>query len=358
MMNQFHKINDRVIRGALLGTGQVAKFQMSAWSKIPDVKIVALANRTIERALTLADQYELEPGHVYSDYRDLLANEPLDFVDIATAPEIHHQQVLEAAGRGIHVLCQKPFASSLEEAEEMVRAANRAGILLSVNENWRWRGWYRDIKEMLLTGVIGNPSYFRIERRYAATLDGLDGEPPTLLSKQSYTKDMNRLIVYEWGIHLLDIIRFLFGDIKSVYSRMQHVSPYVRGEDRAVIVASADGVDCVVDISWASLIKLERFSQLEYVVIEGSQGTIELLPNSGDIIRVTTRKGVVERPAFSGSPEIAYQSSYDAAQSHFIECLKNGKDPETVATDNIKTLRAVFASYESVESNQVIKLNE
>lgn len=349
--------NDQIIHGAMIGTGQVAKYHMSAWSKLPDVKIVALANRTVSRAQALADEYEIDSKHVYADYRELLEKETLDFVDIATAPDIHYQQVMDATRHGINIFCQKPFACSLVQAEKMMEAAQKAGVLLSVNENWRWRSWYREVKDLLISGVIGKPRYFRIERRSLATLTGLNGEPPALVVKQPYTQDLDRLILFEWGIHLLDVIRFLFGDIQSVYARLQHVSPFVRGEDRALVLASASQVDCVVDISWASIVEAGRPSQLEYVVIEGDQGTIELLPQQDDLLRITSRSGVVERQAFKCTPEAAYQSSYDAAHRHFIECLKSGVNPETVAKDNYKTLAVVFAAYRSFEMNRVVNLN-
>jgi predicted dehydrogenase len=94
------------------------------------------------------------------------------------------------------------------------------------------------------------------------------------------------------------------------------------------------------------------------VTIEGDEGTLELLPDQGDTLRITTRSETWRRPAFDVTPEEAYQASYTAAQRHFIQCLREGRSPETVASDNLKTLVATFAAYESAAKNQVIFLEE
>jgi predicted dehydrogenase len=342
----------------MLGCGHICPFHLRAWAQIEGVEIVALANRTASKAEARAREFGIPLAHVYSDYRELLDNEPLDFVDIATAPHIHRQQVEAAAAHGLHVLCQKPFAPTLEDAQAMIAVCDRAGVLLSINENWRWRRWYREIKHLLNQEIVGRPRYARIARHSNATLPRLDGSLPPLFVNQAYTAEMDRLILYEWGIHLIDVLRFLFGEVTSIYARMDKVSPLGKGEDRALLVLEVGGVTALIDVSWATVDGEERFSQLEQVTIEGDEGTLELLPDQGDTLRITTRSETWRRPAFDVTPEEAYQASYTAAQRHFIQCLREGRSPETVASDNLKTLVATFAAYESAAKNQVIFLEE
>jgi predicted dehydrogenase len=347
---------DRPLHGALLGCGHVSLFHLRAWAQIEGVEIVALANRTVGKAEVRAREFDIPLEHVYSDYRELLDNEEIDFVDIATAPHVHREQVEASAVHGRHVLCQKPFAPTLEDAQAMMAACDRAGVLFSINENWRWRSWYREVKRLLDEGAVGHPRYARIARHSNVTLPRPDGSLPPLFINQAYSAEMNRLILYEWGIHLIDVLRFLFGDVTSVYARMDKVSPLSKGEDRALVVMDLVGVTSVIDISWATVEREARFSQLERVTIEGDEGTIELRPDQGDIVRVMTKSETWQRPAFDVTPEEAYQASYTAAQRHFIECLQEGQTPETVAGDNLKTLSATFAAYESAARNQVIFL--
>jgi len=346
----------RPLRGALLGCGHVSLFHLRAWAQIEGVEITALANRAVHKAEARAREFGIPLEHVYGEYQELLDKEELDFVDIATAPHVHCQQVEAAAAHGLHVLCQKPLAPTLEEAQAMTEACQAAGVLLSVNENWRWRSWYREIKRLLDDGLIGRPRYARVARHSNATLPRPDGGLPPMFINQAYTADVDRLILYEWGIHLIDVMRFLFRDVTSVYARMDKVSALCKGEDRALLILEVGGVTGLIDISWATVDGEAQPSQLEQVTIEGDEGTIELRPDQGDILKLATRSQVWQRPALDATPEEAYQASYTAAQRHFIECLRDGRTPETAAGDNLKTLAAAFAAYESATLNQVVFL--
>lgn len=350
--------SDHILRGALIGCGHISVYHLRAWAQIKGVEIVALANRTKKKAEERAREFGIPMEHVYSDYRQLLRNEKLDFVDIATAPDIHRMQVEDAAAHGINVFCQKPFAPTLEDAQIMMRSCDQAGVLFAINDNWRWRSWYRDLKRYIQQGMIGYPRYMRIVRHNNLALPLPDGGLPQVFINQSYMLNMDKLIVYEWGIHLIDVMRFLFGEVKNIYARMDRASPICAGEDRAIITMEVGSVNGLIDISWASVSSEKHSSQLEQVTLEGDTGTIELLPNKEDLVRITNKTGTYQQPAFNCTPEEAYQASYTAAHRHFAECLRNGKLPETVAKDNYRTLEATFAAYESAAQNQVVFLEK
>lgn len=354
---------DRCLRGALLGCGSIAAYHLRAWAQIPGVQIVALANRTLSKAEALAGEFGVSMNHVYSDYRALLDAEQLDFVDIATAPSVHREQVLAAAARAVHVLCQKPFALSLDEAREMIAACQSAGVRCVVNENWRWRSWYREVKAMLAAGTIGAPRYARFQFHVDMLLPSAAGDVPLLLKVQPYTAQLPRLIVLEWGIHLLDVLRFLFGEVRSVYARMGRVSPLVAGEDWAVVTLQFHcGVVGLVDISWVSATPVEKRltrGNLDPLVVEGDAGTIELNPYEGDVLMITTAQGTERRPAHPGlAPAEAYQASYVAAQQHFVDCLRSGEAAESEASENLKTLAIAWAAGESADKDGVVFLDD
>jgi D-apiose dehydrogenase len=355
-----HKIypTNHVLRGALLGCGAISIYHLRAWSQIQGVEIVALANRTIEKAQSRAREFGIPLDHVYSDHRELLEREDLDFVDIATLPDIHRAQVEDAAAQGVNVLCQKPMAPTMKDAYAMIEACDQAGVLFSINENWRWRSWYRGLKSKIDQGVIGNPRYISMVRHTNLTVPSNEGRLPPMFKNQSYMMAMDRLILYEWGIHLIDVLRYLLGEVNWVFGKMDRTSPICAGEDRALLTLDVGGVNCLIDISWGSIGVEERDSQLERVTLEGDRGSIELLPVEEDIIRISNHQGSQTMPAFEGTPDEAYQASYNATQSHYAKCLRGGLEPETVANDNIHTLRATFAAYESAAANRVIYLRD
>jgi D-apiose dehydrogenase len=350
-----------VLRGALLGAGSIAVYQLRAWAAIPGVEIVALANRTRSRAQALGCEYVVPDAHIYGDYHELLDREEIDFVDIATAPAIHREQVLAAAQHGVHILCQKPVATSLAEADEMLAACEAAGVRCVVNENWRWRRWYGKIRGLLDAGTIGRPLYARFQLHDNATLPVTEGTP-MLLQREPTLPTLPQLIIFDNGIHLIDTLRFLLGDIKQVYGRTAHVSPLVRGDDRGLVVMDfAGGATGIVDLSY-STVSAEGTPRpvrgnLDPLVIEGDKGTIECDPYAGDIITVTTGTGTERWEAHPGlTPAEAYQDSYVNTQGHFVHCLRSGQAAQNELRDNLKTLAAMFAAYVSAATGEVIML--
>ena len=349
------------MRAALLGCGQVSFYQLHAWAQIEGVEVVALYNRTIEKAQERARQFGIPPEHVYDNYQALLDHESLDFVDVATAPVNHRELVEAAAGHGLPVLCQKPFAPSLEDARAMISACQEAGVLFSINENWRWRPWYLDVKRLLDEKVIGQLRFARFTSHRNLTMTPPGGDPPLLLSKQPYTAEMDQLILFEWGTHLIDVTRFLFGEPQAVYARMTRASPHFRGEDRALVVLEYPAMSVLLDLSWATTgdeaAEQRGNAMLENFLVEGDQGLIEILPEPDNLFRLATRHKSWERPAYSQSQSDAYLSSYIAAQRHFFECLRDGRVPETVALDNLRTMEATQAAYDAAAQGQVILLH-
>src|SRR3972149_10374538 len=121
-------MSETLLRGALIGTGSIAPYHLTAWQRVPHVQIVALCNRTVEKARALAERFGIDAARVYADVDDLLARETaLQFVDIAPAPDLHRAQTEAAARHGLHVLCQKPMAARLEDARGLVAGGPAAG---------------------------------------------------------------------------------------------------------------------------------------------------------------------------------------------------------------------------------------
>jgi predicted dehydrogenase len=349
------------LRGALLGTGSISVHHMQAWQAIPGVKIVAMANRTRSRAESLARQFGVDDDHIYDDYRRLLDSERLDFVDIATAPDIHREQVLAAAAHGVHILCQKPVAVSLGEAREMIGACEAAGVRFVVNENWRWRRWYRELKQRIDAGQIGAPRYARFAMHNDEVWPAASG--CELLRRQPYTAHLPNLILYELGIHFVDVLRYLLGDVESVYARLSRVSPLVQGEDMAIVLLEfRSGATGLIDISWGSHVPSEKRlarGSLDTFIVEGEQGTLELDPYQEDSISMTTAN---HTKRWAARPDLTraaiYQESYNNTQNHFIQCLRSGEPAENEARDNLKTFAATIAAYASAARKRVITVEE
>jgi predicted dehydrogenase len=289
----------------------------------------------------MAERFGIE--RIYPDFAEMLSHEKLDFVDICTRPYSHASLVRQAAGEGLQILCQKPFCTSLKEAEDIVAACEEAGVRLMVNENFRWQAWYRKAKALIAEGAIGKPFQVKIQERCRATL-------PHFVSAQAYMADMPRLILYEMGVHYLDTLRFLFGEPETVTARLHHVSPLMKGEDVQIILLTYPEMTALIDSSWASVpvpgwdVPVgSREALIARLEIDGPLGTIFLGPEGTLHLY---RDGEHQSWAFSGATEA---ESRAAAQYHFISCLDSGAEFETSGRETLKTMALLWSCYRSAE---------
>ncbi|MBU0512350.1 MAG: Gfo/Idh/MocA family oxidoreductase [Chloroflexi bacterium] len=346
------------LHGALIGAGAVTVYHLKAWEQISQASIVAIADPDLDAAYARGDEFGIPRQHIYPSFEALLESErELDFVDIATLPDTHLELVKLVAERKLHITCQKPFAYSLREARQMIAICERAGILFNIHENWRWRRWYREIKKMLDAGEIGLPVYAKF---FIHTDYWVNPERRTGLRKKAHGTLM------EWGIHHIDLMRYLFGEAESVYARMRSApGDNLVIDRRALAVLNfRSGVTAYLDMSSASFSVWGNVNRdgpmVEDARIEGASGTILLIPDPerGDLLRIVTAADSSERPVYSGTPQSVYQASYTAAHQHFIDCLLSGEMTETGAQDNLETLAVTLAAYHSSKKDQVVTIED
>ena len=338
---------------ALLGAGYAARIQLACWREIPGAAVIGVWNRSAERARALAAEFGVPR---FDDLDRLLAQSAVDAVDIATAVETHCDYAQQAAASGKHVLCQKPLAPSFAEAVAVVSDCEAAGVRLMVNENWRWRPWYRATRDLLDRGVIGQPFYLRLASRSAAAVATPERPPQSLFARQPFLRRMRPLIVLELGPHHFDIVRFLFGEPEDVYARTLKVTPadHVAGEEVATTLLGYPNRLAQVELSWVSLGHPTDAVNPDVLAIEGTEGSL-FVDHDGQV-RVSHRDGNQE--SISVDTADAYRRSWRAALAHFAECLDSGEPFETSGTDNLNTLRLVFAAYDSAATHQVIPVSD
>ena len=352
------------LRFALVGAGNIAQTHREAWADVSGAELVAVADLDRSRAESLADCHGIAREHVYTSATELFARETIDFVDVATTPATHCDLVLAAASHGIDVVCQKPFATSLAEADKMLQACEVAGVRCIVNENYRFRRWFRTIKSLLDDGAIGRPRYACFRYHGDEVLPQPDGTPPPVLGRQPYIAELPRVILFEWGIHLLDVLRFLFGEVHSVSADLGRASPLIQGEDLAVVrLRFASGVLAVLDISWGTRIAPDRRlprGSVEPFVVEGDGGSLELdpYPYPGDLLTVIGPDGrAAARPANPETTRVeGYLGGFRRAQQHFVDSLPSGQPAETEARSQRATLEVMLGAYRAAALGETLIL--
>lgn len=335
-------------RGALIGCGFFAINHLYGWRGTRGAEIVAICDRLEERLQIVGDQFDITAR--YTDAALMLASEQLDFVDIATTASSHRALAELAASHGLAVICQKPFAPTLDDAKAIVAACDKAGVPLMVHENFRWQSAMQKVKAILDADDIGEVFWGRVSFRSA--YDVFPGQP--------YLAEGERFIVEDLGIHALDIARFLFGDVLAVSARIMRVNRQIKGEDVATMLLDHGlGVASVVDCSYATQLEQELFPQT-LLEIDGSKGTLRLAANyqltvtaNGKTTRLDVSPPLLH---WATKPWHNIQESVALIEQHWADCLANNKEPQTSGRDNLKTFALVEAVYQSAATGQTIRL--
>jgi len=331
------------VRGAVIGCGFFAQNHLQAWGDVEGVDLAAVCDLDPAKAEAAAALTGAEP---YTDVDMMLADQRLDFVDLATTMETHEALVEKAARAGAHVICQKPFAPDIAGVKRILATAEAAGIRIMVHENFRFQTPLIELKQAM--GAIGEPFFAHIAWR-----TGYD-----VVAGQPYLAEVERFIILDLGIHVLDVARFLLGDVRDIYARTQKTMPGARGEAQATMsLAHRSGAVSAVTCTYTNRIDPDPFPQT-LIEVEGTAGTLHLqrdfrleLHRQG---KVEIREVAPKVPSWADPQWALVQESVLNTQAHFIDCLRSGNEFQTSGRDNLQTFALVEAAYASASSGQPV----
>jgi len=322
------------LRVGLIGAGWVSRHHLAAWRALAgEAAVVAIADPSSENAATRASEFGIET--TYSSASEMLAQGGLDAVDVAAPRAAHADLVRLAASYRLPILCQKPLAPTLAEAEALVaEIAGKARLM--VHENWRFRAYYRQAAEWLRAGDIGAVTAARLTLLTSGSLADEHGRYPAL-ERQPFMRHEARMLVAEVLIHHLDTLRMLLGPMKVTASELSRTCPDLMGEDGAVIQLRArSGAAISVFASFAA--HGYPAAAADRLEILGYDGAIRL---NGPIL---SRVGHAPLSREYDLTE-TYQGSYNATIAHFVNALRGNMPFETSPEDNLETLRLVEDCY-------------
>lgn len=335
------------MKGVMAGAGFFAQYHADAWQRCAGVYIAAVADRDLEKAREFAARWGIE--RVYASADEMLTSERPDFFDIVTGPETHLELTRLGASHRVAVISQKPMAPDWADSLAMVETCEAAGVRLLVHENWRWQPWYREIRRIIDSGEIGTPFHLGFRMRNG------DGRGPEPYRVQPYFVGMKRFLVFETLVHFIDTFRFLAGDLNELYCHTSRINPVIAGEDAAMIrLGFRSGAEGLIDANRISG-PVPNDATFGCLRVEGDLGMVEM---DGDGRLFVTRYGEARREHSYEIPSVGYRGdSILGLHSHFVDCLRTGTRCESEGRDYLETVRAVFASYESADRNQVITLS-
>ena len=313
----------------------VSHHHLLAWKAAhPRAKVVAIADPSRERAQQRAEAFDVPA--TYETIHALFAGGAVDAIDVAAPREVHAEAVIKAAQCGVPVLCQKPLAPTLAQAEALVaRVAGKTRLM--VHENWRFRPYYRQIEQWLNDGRVGLVVQCSMTLFSSGLLPDSNGNRPALV-RQPFMQSLDRMLVSEVLIHHIDTLRFLLGPLELDSAHLGRSFKQMKGEDRATLVLlTADGGTVLVQANLA--VRGAPPALVDRLHIIGEDGTITL---DGPHLQLAGAHAESRTYDLTAS----YQASYDATIAHFLDCLDSDTPFETAPEDNIKTLQLVEAVYE------------
>lgn len=327
------------LRIGMVGAGWVTQHHLPGWKRIADqARVVAIADPNAAAAHSRAREFGIEK--VFDSAQRMFDEVELDAVDVAAPREFHAQVVRMAADKGLPVLCQKPLAPTLAQARELVADVSGRTRLM-VHENWRFRPYYRDLGQWLKAGRIGDVVQAHMSLLSSGLIPDEQGQLPALV-RQPFIGGLERALVMEILIHHIDTLRFLLGDLTLHHARLGHLSPAMKGEDRAFL-SFETAQHAPVSILSNLAVHGQPPGQSDRLTLIGTRGTAVLEGATLRCIGADPCEQSYDMPA-------CYLQSYASVIAHFVACLRSDAEYETSPEDNLRTLALVEAAYAGAEN--------
>lgn len=337
------------LRGICVGAGYFSQFHYDAWRRVSGVDIVAICDHDLTKAQAAAADFPT--AKVYARIDQALAEHEVDFVDIITPPGSHLELVTLVASHGLDLICQKPLAPTLEQAQQIVETANAANVRMMIHDNWRFQPWYREIKQLLDQQAIGDKLHSLNFRMRMGDGWGEDA----YLGRQPYFREMERLLIFETGVHFIDAFRYVAGEIDGVYATTRRLNHVIKGEDAATVLFEFESGALG---SWdANRFNESNDENPRYTfgdfVVEGNGGTIRLA-SDGRLSIQPLGQSETDHPYVHSNHGFCGDCVF-ATINHFIDCLTDGDEFETNGPSYLRTLEVQEAVYVSAATRSPVR---
>jgi predicted dehydrogenase len=333
------------MRIAIIGAGLQGNRRAQALVGLPGTELVIVTAKEHSSAAPLAARMQCAAG---AGWEDVVRRKDIDVVLVCTPPDIHAAITLAALNEGKHVLCEKPLARTIAEAEAMVATAREKGLVLKCGFNHRHHPGVVAAKKQFDCGVIGVPIFLR-------AVYGICGRPGYEKEWRADPSITSGGQLMEQGIHVIDLFRWFLGEIQDVIAVAEtSYWPIAPLEDNAFVTCrTATGVPASLHSSltlWKNIFSFEVHGKEGYLAVEGlggGYGTEKLITGR----TVFDRPFVYETTEFRGG-DISWKDEWLA----FLDATNTGAEVLGSGTDGVEALRIVFAAYEAARLGRRITL--
>lgn len=343
------------IRVGILGCGKIANLHAQGYKTASDLAqvVVCCDEYSIELAQKMAGGFGAD---VTNRWQDVIERSDVDAISICMPPYQHAEIALAAAAAGKHVLVEKPMAMDMDECKQIVAAAHKAGTTLMVGQNQRWQPEHVKIKELLDRNAIGRIVAIRFDCNQFVT---------RMYPPDSWIFDKAKSgggMIAQTAVHKIDLMRHFFGEIEEVsafngYTGLNAGYQPGGNEDISTFLMNFEnGIVAEAFYLFAAYKVPIPTATGELTIFYGDKGIIHNV--MGWHIYST------EIPEYSGGVTKLdihphpYTDSVNAEIRHFLECIRDHKEPLTSGRDNLGTMATVAALYQSAETKRVVKVEK
>ncbi|MDP7131079.1 MAG: Gfo/Idh/MocA family oxidoreductase [Planctomycetota bacterium] len=335
------------IRVIQVGLGGMGQGWLNNLVKNDDIEIAGVVDLREEAALAAAEKVGIDAENAHTEMSAALEKHHPDAVVDVTIPAAHREVTLTALAAGCHVIGEKPLSDSLSNAQEMVRAAEEAGKIYMVSQNYRWSKPVRAIRKAIQDGLIGKVTTANIDFYIGAHFGG-------------FRDEMDHPLLLDMSIHHFDMLRCVTGaDPRAVYCHEfnPHGSWYQGDVATTAVFEMTEGILFTYRGSWCAEGHNTGWNGIWRII--GDRGTIiwdggdgltaEILTDAEEGFTRPKEEVEIEKPDVG--PE-----GLAGSLARFVSAIREGSKPETWCGDNIRSVAMVFGAVESAGRSERIEV--
>jgi myo-inositol 2-dehydrogenase/D-chiro-inositol 1-dehydrogenase len=331
------------VRVGIIGAGFIGSIHTLALRHAAGAEIAAVASQTPGKAAKFASEHSIPDA--YEDYRRILERDNIDAITVAVPNYLHEEVVVAAAQAGKHILCEKPFARTIEEAQRMLAAVNTAGVKLVYGEMLCFAPKYVRAKRLVDEGALGKVFLVKQSEQH-------DGP------HSPWFWDVERSgggVLLDMGCHSIEFARWILNRpaVKSVTATMGTFvhKAKTRGEDHCIcVIEFENGALAVAENSWGRTGGIDDRCE-----IVGSLGNTQADLIHGNALITHSKVGygyAVEKAdttkgwTFTGFEE-EWNYGFPQEMAHFVNVVKGLETPIETGEDGLEVLKIIYAAYQS-----------
>ncbi|HCN83097.1 MAG TPA: oxidoreductase [Sphingobacteriaceae bacterium] len=346
-------MNMQKTKVAILGAGFITDIHVESYHRfIPEAEVVAVYTRDAQKAKTFAEKHHIPKW--YDQLDDIIQNSGCDVVDICLPNFLHAEATLKAAAAGKHVIIEKPLAVTLEEADAMIAACDKAGVKLMYAEELCFAPKYERVRQLVNEGAYGDVYMLKQSEKHSGP-------------HSDWFYDVNLAgggVLMDMGCHAFGWFRWMLKNakVKSVFASMSTVlhKGRTKGEDNSVVIVEFEnGVTGIAENSWAKHGGMDDRSE-----VYGTGGVVyaDLFMGNSAVSYSKNGYGYAMEKAdttvgwsFTVFEEV-FNQGYPHELKHFIECIQQDKEPLLTGKDGRAVLEIIYAAYASAGQGKKIML--